>query len=420
MFLTCKINGRLVACIALVILSLQANAALTLSEAEKLSLSNDPGVAASRARSLALSENAIAEGQLADPKINAGIFNLPLDSFDHDKEPTTQLRLGIQQAFPRGRTLRYKQHRSEWQSMTEQAKADDKASKVLRDVRSHFLELYYQIRAEQVIEETRKLFSQLVDITQLHYATGRVRQQDVLRASLELSRLDDRSTQIQTEQEIYRARLMKWVGDSALQPIAKLFPDLPELPEKENLEAALQEHPLIRAETARIESFNQGVQISREQYKPGWNVGLEYRKRFGNEPGGDERSDMMAAMVSVDLPLFTGKRQDKRLAASVQQAEAAELTRTDRLRELKTLLDSDYATWLRLGERAQRYEVQLLREAKANSTASLKAYQAGVTEFSTLMRARITDLDVRLDELRIRVDRAKAQARLLYLAGENR
>jgi outer membrane protein TolC len=59
----------------------------------------------------------------------------------------------------------------------------------------------------------------------------------------------------------------------------------------------------------------------------------------------------------------------------------------------------------------------MLREAGANAQASLKAYQSGVTEFTTLMRARITDLDVRLDELRIRVDRAKAHARLLYLAG---
>jgi outer membrane protein TolC len=50
--------------------------------------------------------------------------------------------------------------------------------------------------------------------------------------------------------------------------------------------------------------------------------------------------------------------------------------------------------------------------------ASLKAYQSGVTEFTTLMRARITDLDVRLQDLRVRVDRAKSQANLLYIAGE--
>ena len=128
---------------------------------------------------------------------------------------------------------------------------------------------------------------------------------------------------------------------------------------------------------------------------------------------------MLAAMVSVELPLFTASRQDRRLAASIQQAGARQLTRDDRLRELKQQLGSDYADWQRLGERAALYETRLLKEAAANVQASLKAYQSGVTEFTTLMRARISDLDARLDELRIRVDRAIAHASLLYLAGDD-
>ena len=126
---------------------------------------------------------------------------------------------------------------------------------------------------------------------------------------------------------------------------------------------------------------------------------------------------MMAAMVTVELPWFTENRQDKRLSASIEQAESVQLNRDDRLRELKQMLETDYANWQRLGERAHLYASQLLRESSANASASLNAYQSGVTEFTTLMRARITDLDVRLDELRIRVDRARAQASLLYLAG---
>ena len=128
---------------------------------------------------------------------------------------------------------------------------------------------------------------------------------------------------------------------------------------------------------------------------------------------------MMAAMITVDLPLFPDKRQDRRLSASVQQVEAAQLMRDDRMRELREMLETNYTNWQLLGERAALYESQLLKEATANAQASLSAYQTGVTEFTTLMRARITDLDVRLDDLRIRVDRSKAQARLLYLAGED-
>jgi outer membrane protein TolC len=398
--------------------SLHAIAALTLADAEQLALSDDPAVAASRARSQALREDAVASGQLPDPKLKAGLFNLPLDTLDIDQEPTTQLRLGLQQAFPRGATLKHRQRQTEWKATAEQARAEDESRKLVREVRNSFLELYYQLQAEQVVINTRTLFAQLVDITQAHYATGRVSQQDVLRAALELSRLDDRATRIRNEQEKTRAILSKWIGNSASQTLDPNFPVLMDLPSKEELTAALEQHPVILAESARLESHNQAVQIAREQYNPGWGVGLEYRKRFGENPDASDRTDMMAAMVTVDLPLFPGKRQDRRLAASLQQAEAAQLTRADRLRELRTMLESDYASWLRLGERAALYETQLLREARANVQASLNAYQNGVTEFTTLMRARITDLDVRLDELRLRVDRAKAQAGLLYLAGE--
>jgi len=408
--------------VALLVLALTAppgQAALTLPEAERLALADDPFIAASQARAQALGEAAIADGQLPDPSLKAGISNLPLDTLDIDQEPMTQLVLGLQQAFPRGNTLRYRQRQTEWDATSEQARAEDNTRKVIRDTRISFLELYYQNQAHQIVGTTRDLFAQLVNITQAHYGSGSANQQDVLSAALELSRLDDRATGIRNQEEQFRAALMKWIGEAARQPVDAAFPGLPALPGKTALEAALEQHPAIRIETAQLESRKQGIRIAREQYKPGWNVGLEYRERFGDNPDGSDRPDMMAAMVSVDLPLFTEKRQDRRLAASQQQSEAARLVRADRMRELRESLESEYANWQRLGERQALYETRLLREADANAIASLKAYQSGVTEFTTLMRARITELDVRLQDLRVRVDRAKAQARLLYLAGEN-
>ena len=73
---------------------------------------------------------------------------------------------------------------------------------------------------------------------------------------------------------------------------------------------------------------------------------------------------------------------------------------------------------MRLGERESLYKNSLLTAAKNNSKVSLKAYQSGVSEFDTLMRAQITELDVRLEDLRVRIDRATAQARLLYITGD--
>lgn len=400
--------------------SVNVHAGLDINEVVRLALEADPVIAASEARALALGDTAIADGQLPDPKLKTGLYNLPLDDLDIDREPTTQLRLGVVQAFPRGKTLHFKQLQTESMANAEQASSENTTRKLVRDARNQFLELYYQLQAEQLIHKTRRLFAQLVDITRTHYANGRANQQDVLRASLELSRLDDRTTRILNEADKARAVLMRWIGDAALLPVDEQFPELPPLPSKKELASALRLHPVFRSETAKLDASNRAIQIAREQYKPGWSAGVEYRQRFGDDPAGDDRSNMMAAMVTLDLPVFPDKRQDKRLSASILQAEAVQLTRDDTLRELQQMLDTDYANWLRLGERAALYDSQLLNESAANALASLNAYQSGVTEFTTLMRARITDLDVRLEALRIRTDRAKSQANLLYLAGEAR
>lgn len=405
--------------IALLAYGGSGHAELAIEESVRLALVDDPVIAARRARAEALGETAIADGQLPDPKLRTGFYNVPLDSFDLDEEPSTQLRLGIEQSFPRGDTLQYRQQQAEWMATAEDALAEVAARSVVRDVRVQYLELYYQLQAEQIVTQTRGLFAQLVDITQAQYATGRVSQQDVLNASLELSRLDDRATRIRNESDRQRAALQKWIGPAAQLPVKADFPELPTLPSRTEIGARLPEHPEIQVESARLQARNQDINIAREQYKPGWSAGIEYRKRFGDDPSGDRRSDMMAAMVSVDLPLFTANRQDRRLTASVQEAAAVELGRDDRLRELQQQLDTAWANWERLGERARLYQSSLLHEARANAQASLKAYQSGVSEFTALMRARISDLDINLDDLRIRVDRAKAQAELLYLAGES-
>jgi outer membrane protein TolC len=391
---------------------------LTLGTVEQYALEADPTVIASQSRAVALQEQAIADGQLSDPKLGLGIYNVPLNDFSVTREPSTQFRTKIQQQFPRGDTLHYQQKRTEWLGKAETAQTNLARREIRRDVRETYLELYYQVQAADIVARSRGFFQNLVEITRAHFATGRVNQQDVLQAQLELSRLDDRATHIDGNIEEQQAQLTRWLGDHAWRSIDTRFPALPALPSQEVLKASLQTHPSIQTASARVEANQQLVKVAREQYKPGWNVGVEYRKRFGDDPNGSNREDMMAAMVTVDLPVFTEKRQDKRLTASRQNAEAAVQTRDQRLRELRRMLEINVAQWKRLGAQEALYHARLVSEAHQSAEAALNAYQSGTSEFNTLMLSRITELDVQLKDLRVRVDYAKAQARLLYLAPE--
>lgn len=390
-------------------------AALTLQQAEQLALEADPAVTAGELQARALRDQAVADGQLPDPKLLFGVWNVPVDDFSMKKEPSSQVRAGIRQAFPRGDSLRYRSGRTRWLGRAESAETQEQRADIRREVRRTFLELYYQNQAARIIEQSRHLFEQLVEITRAHYASGRVSQQDVLQAQLELSRLDDRATRIDTQRDVQRATLSRWIGESAWEPLDTAFPSLPEAPSLAQLRSGLARHPSLQAADARVQASQQQVREAREQYKPGFDIGVEYRKRFGNDADGSDRPDQLAAMVTLDLPLFPDKRQDRHLSARQQQADAAIQQREQRLRELQRNLARDYARWQRLGEQQKLYREHLLREASDNALSAVTAYQSGTTEFTALIRARITELDIRLQDLRIRVDRAASVANLLYL-----
>ena len=393
--------------------------ALNLQQAEKLAVQSDPSVESFKATSRSFVEASIADNTLPDPKLLLGAVNVPVDSFDLEQEQMTQLKVGIQQYFPRGDVLSIKQQQSQFLSRSALAMASDMQLKILRDVRETYLNIFYEASAYQIIRKSRKLFSELVKITESNYAAGRVNQQDVVLAGLELARLDDRSTKIQAREEGYRAQLAQWIGDAAWNSISMDFPILPELPEQVDLNKIIPQHPIIRSESAKVNASKQMTEMARQEYKPGWSLLVDYGFRSGNNPDGTERSDFATAMVSLDIPLFTGNRQDKTVSSNEQKVAAARYAKDDQLRKLKQLYDKNQYAWQRLGEREELYKNSLLTAAKNNSNASLKAYQSGVSEFNTLMRAQITELDVRLEDLRVRVDRTAAQARLLYIIGES-
>ncbi len=395
-----------------------AAVALSLQQAERLALETDPLINSHRSRSLSHEAEATANGTLPDPKLRLGMFNVPLDSFSTTEDPSTQLRIGIQQEFPRGSTTDLKQQQSRWLAQAATAQANDEERKLLLQVRDAYLNLYYEIQAGQIVEETRKLFTKLVKITEDQYAAGRVNQQDVIRADLELSRLDDRATKIRSNEDEYRASLAQWIGDTAWQDIDDGLPALPDVVNDSDINELLTQHPSVLAETARVEASRAMTEVAKQDYKPGIGAFVEYRKRFGENADGSDRSDMMAAMVTMDIPLFTENRQDKRVAAREQSTNAARYSRDDALRILRRKLERDRAIYRRLSERELIYKTRLVSSASSNAKASLNAYQSGVTEFTTLMRAGITELDVRLENLRIKVDRLRTQARLLYITGD--
>ena len=394
---------------------------LTLTQAEQLAQERDAMELSINAKAEALRHQSVADGQLADPRFKLGAVNFPVDSFTRGQEAMTQLQFGVQQTFPRGHTLRYSRSRTSALAGVENARAAGRRLSVLRSVRKAYLELYFQLQNEKILAEHERLFTRLLDITQRQYAVGRDNQHDVLLAQLELSLLQDRRAENSGLKEAAVAQLAKWIGAQYTgRPLPDRQPVLPALPTLDGIIADLSRHPLVLAHDHMIDASRYQVSIAEEQYKPGWTVDVTYSERTGSDLQGSGRDDFLSAMVLVDVPLFTRQRQDKRVLAGQQRHLAAKFARTDELRELAREAGRIYASWKQLGARYSLYESHTIIEAQQNADTTLKAYQNDVADFTTLMRARLLELNTRLSMLRLYVERAKVQSDLLYFVGDER
>jgi outer membrane protein TolC len=394
-----------------------ASTGLTLEAAEALALGNDPGIRAVEASRQALEELSVAEGQLPDPMLKMGLVSLPTDSFRLGREPMTQLQVGVVQKFPRGDTRELRAAQAGLKSESLGAVALDQALQVALAVREHFLEVMKQQALARINAEAIASFADVADITQDYYATGRVQQQDVLQASVELARVQDRATRIAQDEEQARTRLAAWIGNAAYQTLDGSWPEFADPRAAGATKDGLPRHPRVQALQKRGSASETGIELARQQYKPEFALDLTYGGRGGENPDGSSRSDLLTFMVVMDIPLFTDKRQDRVVASRAAESSAAMFTRDDELRRLRSEVDFHAATYARQHERIELFENTLLPEASFSSEAALQAYQSSIADLTTLLRTRITEFDLQLEHARLQAELLKTRARLQYLEG---
>lgn len=388
---------------------------LSLQDAVNLALLNDdPYLGEASTRAAALEDMAVADAQLADPKLRLNFANWPTHSFSYTQEPMTQVQLGLSQAFPKGNTLKYSREKKQAEAKSQHHLRNLRVQEITLDTRLTWLELYFASNARTQTLQNRQTISELIEVIEGRYTTGRQTQQDISRAQLELSLLDDRLAEFDQKISVERANLARRIGTAAvIQPLPSHLPAMQHPADLAAVEEILAHHPAAEILAANIETADKAVDIASEQYKPGWTLNVGYGAR-----GGD-RADFASVGVTMDVPLFTKNRQDKRVSAAKKSRQATRLSRDTLLLDLKKKLHVAHANWKRLGERTTLYQTVVLERAKETTEASLTSYQSGVSDFPELVRARLAELDAELKLLRLQTDRLKAQATLLFLEGED-
>lgn len=395
-----------------------SGAPLSMADAVRIAVERDSGVQQLVADKAATLANSVAVGTLPDPKVAVGIANLPTDTLAVGQQPMTMQVIGIQQDFPAGDSRALARQRGTQLADSQQASIAARRLQVAQAVRLAWLNAYFARHAIELVRASESALEQSVAIAKQQYENGKGTQQQWLRARLALADAKARQIDFEDTQQSAHAELVRWLGDDADRVLTDTLPDLPSPPSYQTLLNRLPAHPVLRGADEKIAADQTGIELARQTYKPMWGVGLSYGHRPGNDATGRPYSDMLSAIVTLSVPLFTGDRQDQTVISARSQLRASTYARDDQLRQLKQMLDDDWARWQQLDELNALYAKTVLPDTAADITSGLDAYGNGDGDFFEVIRAQLGDLDARLRALHIQVDTETLKARFLYLAGE--
>jgi outer membrane protein TolC len=407
---------------------------------------NDPWLTANKHQQQALESMSEAVNTLPTPTMTLGLANLPVDSFNFSQEAMTQVKVGVSQKFPRGDSITIKNQQLRIKSQAYPYQRQDRAAKVAVEVANLWLDIYQRQESIVLINKNRKLFEQLVNIAQARYGSfaGVTGQQDIVRAQLEVTRLDDRLTQLAQQQSSLWGALKQWlISPNALQrdnevllstplfstmmvskqlpSVQPLLADLLPLQSRDSQSAlhkitrVMQNHPAILAINKQILATKTGIQLAEQAYQPEWGINAHYGYR-DDDPMGTSRSDFFSIGFSFDLPLFTNTSQDMAVKSAISSTEAVKTEKLLVMRQLLSRYDSAQATLTQLQARKSLYQKQLIPQTNALAKAALTAYNNDRGDFIDVIKARIARLDADIALLAINVNQQKIMMTLNYLA----
>ena len=290
-------------------------------------------------------------------------------------------------------------------------------------VKDAYYEYYYLGRAIAILDDNIQLLKNLESVARTRYKAATAAHSEVIRAQVELGKLDDRQRTLRDLRRPIVARLnaamnrppaaeLPWPKDLAEQNVA--FRDADALAWLE------QDNPELKALAHEIDRSRTGVALARKEYFPDVMLGVDYidtgAARGGMARPSDSGNDPVIASVSVNLPIWWDK-----LAAGVREARYRHLfalhSRTEKLNDLRSRLELVRYNYRDAQRKIDLYRNTLVPKAVESIKASLTSFEDGKAGFLDVIDAERVMLEFQLSMERALASRQQHLAEMEMLVG---
>lgn len=366
---------------------------LTLEEAVRLAEQQAPSLEARQAALQSSSAAVGPAGQLPDPELVVGVDNLPVtsgDAFSLTRDFMTMRKVGVMQTFTRRDKRELRTQRAQAGAERDRALLVNEQLSVREATAKAWVSLWSAQRRLTLLQSLQPRAQAQVAATTAALNAGRNSAADGIAAYSARVMLEDRISQANRDVEQARADFARWLPDAADRPLSDepAWTDL-----GVDADAVLKHvghHRELLTYDALQRAADADVELARAEKRPDWSVEFAFAQR------GPRYSNMISFDVRVPLPLFTAQRQDPIVASKRAAVAQIQAEREDALRMHTADLRKLLATWSNAGERAHRYENDLLPLADDRADAALAAYRGGRGDLQTTLAAFDSAIEQRI------------------------
>ena len=394
-----------------------------LTESSKLSdylayaALNNPGLEAAFNRWKAALERIPQVKALPDPKFNYLYYVQEVET----RVGPQRHGLGIAQVFPWFGKLKLRGDVATEAAHVARKRYDAVKLKLFFEVKDAYYEYYYLAKSVAITRENVNLVTHLESVARSRYRAAAGRHPDVVRAQVEIGKLEDRYQSLLDLRQPVVARLNAALNRPAEADIP--WPSEISVADVNAVDAELlveltAENPELQALDLEIGRSRRAIELAKKDYYPDFNFGLNFIETDSSSVGSppDDGKDPVIAMMSLNLPLWRDKYD-----AGVREARALYYAARQDKKEKTNSLSSDLkvASYrLRDAERKiDLYGDALLPKARESLKVTESGYLATTGSFTDLIDAQRIFLEFALAYERALADHAQSIAKLEMLVG---
>ncbi|HEX2797735.1 MAG TPA: TolC family protein [Immundisolibacter sp.] len=382
---------------------------LSFARALDLAVGETPALHADAAQLDAARHAVLPAGRLPDPKLALGLDNLPINGPDRyrvGEDSMTMRRVGLMQEFPNRAKRQARVAVAQGEVAVAAAQIAITRQQVQQQAAQDWIARHTVERQLARIDALRAENRLLDAAVRARIASGDGMAADTVAPRQEAAAIDTLQDRLEARREQAIARLARWLGESAREPLTGAVPDWPI--DRDALLHRLHAHPDVVVLDARASVAQAAIAQAQAAKNSDWALALAYQQR------GPQFSDMATLEVTFDLPLFAAHRQDPTIAARRAERDALQAQREATLREHAAELDTDLAEYRRLERALARQNRQLLPLAAQKVALVDAAWRGGQASLADLVAARRERIEAEFEAIALQGERQQMAARLHY------